>query len=346
MTVEQAIGAKANGEARFDADGLISVVIPVYRSTESLAELVERLTDVFAKLGRRFEIVFVDDGSPAETWEILQQLHDQNRDLITAVQLMRNYGQHNALMCGFRHVRGDVVITMDDDLQNPPEEISKLLNALHAGNYDLVYGVAERKQHTSGRNFGSWVANTFYRRIFRTEVTVSAFRGIRRELVEAILAYNLNFTYLDGLLAWNTQRLGEVSVEHHSRQSGRSGYSVGRLVLLALNLFTNFSLLPLQVASGVGIVFALAGLATGAYYLVQAMLNNIAVPGYASIIIAVVTLGGLQLMALGIIGEYIGRMHMNVNRKPQYTIRQRLQGDACDQDKSGTSSVASQHSQQ
>lgn len=303
---------------------MYSVVIPVYRSAEILPTLVARLCDSFDLLRLSYEIIFVDDCSPDDSWEVLLKLRSQMPSRIMAIRLMRNFGQHNALMCGFRHARGEFIMTMDDDLQNPPEEIPKLLEAINQGNFDVVYGVPTHKQHAVGRNLGSRLVNTFFRAVFRTRVTVTSYRVIRRELLDAILSYNLNFTYIDGLLAWNTQRIGQVNVEHHARNIGNSGYSLSKLITLALNLFTNFSLIPLQIASAIGFIASVGGLFVGAYYLVQALLHNIAVPGYASIIVAVLTLGGLQLLALGVIGEYVGRLHLNVNRRPQYTIREML----------------------
>ena len=235
---------------------------------------------------------------------------------------MRNFGQHNALMCGFRHARGQFIVTMDDDLQNPPEEIPKLLNAIESGEFDLVYGNYGEKQHDSWRNLGSTLVNRFYRFIFKTPVTITSFRIIRRELLEAIFSYNLNYTYIDGLLAWNTQRIGQVAVEHRPRNAGRSGYSLSKLLTLALNLFTNFSLIPLQVVSVSGFLAALGGFLVAFFYLILYLTSRIVVPGYASIIISILVMGGIQLMALGIMGEYSGRLHLNVNHKPQYTVRQ------------------------
>jgi undecaprenyl-phosphate 4-deoxy-4-formamido-L-arabinose transferase len=234
---------------------------------------------------------------------------------------MRNYGQHNALMCGFRHTCGEYIITMDDDLQNPPEEIPKLVAAIKNSKLDLVYGYYGSKSHDMWRNMGSALITFFYRSVFRSSVIPSAFRVINRSLLEGIFSYDLNFTYIDGLLAWNTQRVGEVSVEHHPRTAGRSGYSISKLLLLAFNLFTNFSLVPLQLVSAYGFLVAITGFLVGVYYLCQYMFSNIAVPGYASTIIAILVLGGTQLLALGIMGEYLGRLHLNVNHKPQYTER-------------------------
>jgi undecaprenyl-phosphate 4-deoxy-4-formamido-L-arabinose transferase len=269
-----------------------------------------------------FEIVLVDDASPDMAWEELVGVASQFPERVVAVQLMRNSGQHNALMCGFRHARGDYIITMDDDLQNPPEEIPKLCAAIADGELDLVYGVYDVKRHESWRTLGSMVVNLFYRLVFNANRRTSSFRIMRRQLMESILTYDLNFTFIDGLLAWNTDRIGEVVVEHHPRAKGRSGYSVAKLLLLALNLFTNFSLLPLQAVSLLGILVACGGFAGAFYYLFRYLFAGISVPGYASIIIAVLVLGGVQLLSLGIMGEYLGRLHLNVNRKPQYVERQ------------------------
>src|SRR5262249_20090364 len=150
-----------------------------------------------------------------------------------AIQLMRNFGQHNALMCGFRQARGKYVVTMDDDLQHPPEELPKLLAAIENADCDLVYGQYEQKQHGSAKNLASNLVNRFYRLVFQSPVTVTSFRVIRRELLQTILPYTLNFTFVDGLLAWNTRRIGEVAVQHHPRAVGRSGYRFGKLLTLA-----------------------------------------------------------------------------------------------------------------
>jgi undecaprenyl-phosphate 4-deoxy-4-formamido-L-arabinose transferase len=299
----------------------ISIVVPVYNSSGTLVELVTRIRATMEKMAKRHEVVFVDDGSRDGSWDVLVRLQAEDPEHITVVRLMRNYGQHNALMCGFRHCRGELIVTIDDDLQNPPEEIQKLHDALVAGDFDLVYGNEKAKEHARWRNLGSSLARYFYRTVFRSTASPTSYRIMRRQLMESILSYELNYTYVDGLLAWNTQSVGSVQVEHRERRVGGSGYSMGKLVVLALNLFTNFSLLPLQFVSLCGFIAAFTGFALGAFYLGQFALANIEVPGFASTIIAILVLGGAQMLALGIIGEYLGRLHMNVNRKPQYTER-------------------------
>jgi glycosyltransferase involved in cell wall biosynthesis len=303
------------------ADLDVSVVVPVYRSEGSVRPLVARLLRVLAATGLSHEIVLVEDGGGDGSWDVLCELQAADPDRIVAIQLMRNYGQHNALMCGFRSTRGRYIVTIDDDLQNPPEEVTKLLAAMQTGRFDLVYGTYPSKKHSLWRNAGSALVSTFYRVVFNSAVTISSFRAIDRPLLESIFPYDLNFTFIDGLLAWNTQRIGQVEVEHQPRAAGRSGYNPRKLIHLAFNLFTNFSLVPLQLVSWLGLALAGTGFVLVVFYLIQALRAQITVPGYASTIIAILVVGGAQLLALGIIGEYLGRLHLNVNRKPQYTVR-------------------------
>ena len=301
----------------------LSVVIPVYNSAATLKLLHARLTSALAGLGRSYEIILVDDGSRDASWDGLEALRELDPEHVATVQLMRNYGQHNALMCGIEAAQGALIVTMDDDLQNPPEEIPKLLECIEAGNFDLVYGQANDRQHAGWRNLGSAIVWQFYRTVFKNPVTPTPFRVMRYQLAKSVMFYDLNFTYLDGLLAWCTNRIGAVEVEHAKRAEGKSNYSFAKLLVLALNLYTNFSLMPLQVVSAVGMLTACVGFSAGAYYLYQYFAMNILVPGFASTIIAILILGGLQMLALGVLGEYLGRLHLNVNHKPQYVVRHR-----------------------
>lgn len=299
----------------------LSVVIPVYRSQASISTLLQRVSAAAGALTDRYEIILIDDGSPDRSWEAIEAARDAYGQHVVAVQLMRNYGQHNALMCGLKLARGDYIVTMDDDLQNPPEEMGKLLDTIRSGGFDLVYGTTTARKHSSWRNMGAAIVWQFYRTVFRSSITPTTYRVMRRQLVQSVMFYDLNFTYLDGLLAWCTSRIGAAEVEHHERAEGSSGYSLRKLLLLALNLYTNFSLLPLQIVSALGFTVALSGFGVGVYYLVQYLTAGITVPGFASTIIAILILGGAQLLALGVIGEYLGRLHLNVNRKPQYVVR-------------------------
>ena len=299
----------------------LSIVVPVFNSAGSLDTLLERVARMMDETGGSYEIILVDDGSSDDSWAVIQALRERHSKQLVAVQLMRNYGQHNALMCGLGLARGEFIVTMDDDLQNPPEEVPRMLAHLKQHDLDLVYGCPKTRNHAGWRNLGASIVWRFYRKVFRNPVTPTPFRIIRHQLAKSVLFYRLNFTYLDGLLAWCTTRIGGVEVAHHARAQGRSGYSLSKLVALALNLYTNFSLIPLQMVSALGFLTAVSGFLVGMYYLVQFMASNIEVPGFASTIIAILILGGVQLLALGVIGEYVGRLHLNVNRKPQYLVR-------------------------
>ena len=298
-----------------------SVIIPVYGNGSSLEEILTRLNKAFlAEAWLCPEVILVDDCGSPESWQVIQALCRKGKK-VTGIQLMRNFGQHNALMCGFHHATGDIIATMDDDLQHAPESVVDLVKTLIEKNADLVYGNYDEKKHGSGRNLGSLIINLFFRKVFSLSVTLTSFRAIDRKLVDAILRYDLNCTFIDGLLAWNTRNIVTCVVPHYARAVGKSSYSVAKLMTLAMNMFTNFSLIPLQCVSLLGFIAAIGGIGLGLTYLLLALFSESAVPGYASTIVAILVLGGLQLLSLGVMGEYIGRLHLNVNRKPQFTIR-------------------------
>lgn len=299
-----------------------SIVIPVYGDGRNLEEIINRCDTAFSDAGLQTpEFVLVDDCGPGDAWASISRVVNHRPGTI-GVQLMRNFGQHNALMGGFHHVSGEVVITLDDDLQHVPECLPELAKRVGPGEADLAYGVYDSKQHAAGRNIGSWLVNRFYRLVFGVPISVTSLRAIRLPLVKSILKYDCNFTYIDGLLAWNTQRIVSETVPHCSRADGDSGYTFGKLTTLAMNVFTNFSLIPLQCVSCAGVFAALIGIVLGIWYVVMGLTSRIEVPGYASTIVSVLVLGGLQLLSLGVIGEYVGRLHLNVNRKPQFSVRE------------------------
>lgn len=296
-----------------------SIVVPVFKAEATLPELYRRLVATMAELGRPFELIFVDDNSPDGSWELLRSLRDDD-SRVRCYQLMRNYGQQNATMCGMRQARGRFIITLDDDLQNPPEEIPLLLAELEKG-YDVVYAVYDLKRHGWYRRLGSRLVNKFFTWTFPSWGPVSAFRALRTELAQRIFGYDLNFTHLNGLMAWYTDRVSRVVVRHDPRGQGRSGYTFGRLLGLSINLMTNFSLRPLQVATYVGLLFATIGFGMGAYFILKKWALDIPVNGFTAIIVSISFFSGMILVFLGIIGEYLGRIHMNINRKPQFSIR-------------------------
>lgn len=299
----------------------VSIVIPVYNGALTIKDVVAQTIAVMSLTKLRFEIVLVNDGGRDNSWEVIQGLQSEHSESLIAIDLMRNFGQHNAVMCGFRESSGRLVVTMDDDLQHPPSEIPKLVAEIESKQLDLVYGIYKDRKHNFYRSFSSELIQKFYRLVFKLPNGVSAFRIVHRSLIECVVDYKLNYTYLDGLFAWNTTRIGEIEVEHAERTTGKSGYSLSTLLSLAFNLFTNFSLLPLQIVSVLGFVVAALGLSGGIYYAYLGLIDGIEVPGFASLIIAIMTIGGLQMLSLGVIGEYLGRLHINANRKPQYVAR-------------------------
>jgi glycosyltransferase involved in cell wall biosynthesis len=292
-----------------------SFVIPVYGSGGCVREIVAKIR----LLQLDAEVIFVDDRGGPLSWPILQMLCSEAGMDVTAIRLSSNFGQHNALMCGFSHAKGDVLITLDDDLQNPIEEVPKLLAALQEG-IDVVYGIPLSKQHNWFRNIGSNIIQMVYQKTFSVPTKISSFRAIRGHVAKGILRYNKNFTYIDGLLAWHTKSSVDVGVRHEPRAQGRSGYSMQKLLNLAINVLTNFSLFPLQVMSIAGVSFAVLSFTIGTYLLSRYFLVGIPVPGYTSLIICITFLSGVQLIALGLLGEYLGRVLINVNEKPQFVV--------------------------
>jgi undecaprenyl-phosphate 4-deoxy-4-formamido-L-arabinose transferase len=299
-----------------------SVVIPVYGSEAILPELVSRLESVLVTMADNFELVLVNDCSPDRSWDVICDLARQYC-WIRPINLMRNYGQHNALLCGIRASRYDVIVTMDDDLQHPPEEIPKLLEKLAAG-YDVVYGTPEQEQHGLGRNFASWVTKLALQNILGAEVArrVSAFRVFRSEVTAAFAHYQGAFVSIDVLLTWGTNRFSFTTVRHEPRKAGTSGYTFRKLVTHALNMMTGFSTVPLQLASLVGFLFTLFGIGVLVYVLGRYLVQGGSVPGFPFLASIIALFSGAQLFALGIIGEYLARMHFRMMERPSYVVRQ------------------------
>jgi len=304
----------------------ISVIVPVYRSETLLPELVKRLGNVLGALSANYELILVNDCSPDRSWEVICQLQ-QGYAWIRGINLMRNYGQHNALLCGIRAARYDVIVTMDDDLQNPPEEIAKLLEKL-AGGYDVVYGTPEQEQHGLGRDFASWMTKLALQNVMGAEIArkVSAFRVFRAQVAKAFAHYEGSFVSIDVLLTWGTNRFASTAVKHRPREQGSSGYTFHKLMTHAMNMMTGFSTLPLQMASLNGFLFTLFGFVVLAFVMIRYFVHGGSVPGFPFLASIVALFSGAQLFALGIIGEYLARMHFRSMQKPPYVVRESMQG--------------------
>ena len=298
-----------------------SVVVPVYRAEKTLVELITRLKKILNEITSAYEIILVEDCGGDGSWEIMKKLHNEG-PRIKIIQLMTNFGQHNAIMCGFHHAKGEFIITMDDDLQNPPEEIPKVINKMQEG-YDIVYGEYISKQHNTFRNFGALMIQFVYKKVFKLDHNPTAFRIVKRDIIQSILRYDKNYVFLDGLLAWCTKNVGYTPVVHEKRSGGKSGYSFIKLITLSLNMVTNFSIFPLQLATILGLLFAIIGFLMGLYFLFKKIFFGVPVEGFTSLIIAVTMFSGIQLLTLGLIGEYLGRVHLNINNKPQFLVREK-----------------------
>ena len=299
----------------------LSVIVPVYNSAEALPHLLDRLGPVLAGTGLAHEVILVNDGSRDASWQVIRELGTKY-PFVRGICLMRNYGQHNALLCGLRAARFDMAVTLDDDLQNPPEEIPKLLRQLEEG-WDVVYGTPERESHGLLRDLASVVTKTVLQGAMGAESarSVSAFRCFRTDLRQAFENYQCPFVSIDVLLTWGTTRFCALVVRHEPRSIGHSNYTIGKLIRHALNMMTGFSVMPLQVASVVGFAFTLFGLAVLTYVVVRYLFQGSTVAGFPFLASIVAIFSGAQLFALGIIGEYLARMHSRTMDKPSYAVR-------------------------
>lgn len=299
----------------------LSIVIPVYRSAGGLPTLIEELEKVLPSLTDQYEIVLVDDGSPDRSWDAIQSITREN-PRVRGFTLMRNYGQHNALLCGIRAAQNEVIVTMDDDLQNPPSEIHKLLAKLQEG-YDVVYGTPQREQHGLWRDLASQITKLVLQSSMGVDTArnVSAFRAFRTVVRDAFANYGSPYVSIDVLLTWGTTRFAAVVVQHDPRRFGTSNYTLSKLIRHALNMITGFSVLPLQIASLLGFALALFGAIVLVYVVGHALLTGIIVPGFAFISSIIAIFSGAQLFALGVIGEYLARIHFRTMDRPVYTVR-------------------------
>jgi glycosyltransferase involved in cell wall biosynthesis len=303
-----------------------SVVIPVFRSERILPELYRQLVDALPKIGAPFEIIFVEDCGGDGSWKTIQDL--VRRDpRVRGYRLSRNYGQHNALLCGIRAAQHDIIVTIDDDLQHPPDQIVLLLDAL-GDDSDVIYGMPDAEQHGLMRNLASRFTKLALQDAMGAENArnVSAFRVFRSKLREAFANYSSPSVSIDVLLSWGTRAFGAVKVRHQSRYSGASNYTLGKLVNHAFNLITGFSTLPLRLVSIVGFGFTLFGLLVLIWVLGAYWLHGAPVPGFVFLATITTTFAGVQLFAIGIFGEYLARIFGRTMDKPPYVVSETTPG--------------------
>jgi undecaprenyl-phosphate 4-deoxy-4-formamido-L-arabinose transferase len=300
----------------------LSVVVPAYRSPGTLERLCAELRQEVGPLVDELEIVIVDDGSGDGTWSTIEKLSVTNPD-VRGIRLLRNYGQHNALLAGIRSAGMPLVLTMDDDLQNPPREVRHLLEAL-TPDIDLVYGRPAAERQSAARNVASKTAKWAMARTLGPDVypRSGAFRLFRRELIAAADNVHDPSTSVDVLLSWATNSICDVTVEYDERPGGRSGYTIRGLLRHAANMITGYSTRPLRWVSAFGFVAALFGFALLAYVIVRFLLDGSDVAGFTFLAATITFFSGVQLLSLGVVGEYLGRMHFRSMGKPPYVVRE------------------------
>jgi len=297
---------------------LISIVIPVYNSEHILPKLIERLKASLPE-NPGFEVLLVNDGSSDNSWQVIEEIALQN-SCVRGFNLMRNYGQHNALLCGIRNASGGIIVTMDDDLQHPPEEIHKLIEELHKG-YDVVYGIPHQLVHSHWRNFFSVSTKAALAKFLGIKRIrhISAFRAFKTKIRNAFENYNSPNVIIDALLTWGTDNFGTVEVNEEPRREGRSNYSFFSLVKIALLILTGFSTIPLRFASVLGFFFTLFGIGVLVYVLIRTLAEG-SIPGFPFLASIISIFSGVQLFSLGIFGEYLARIFDRSMNHPAYVI--------------------------
>ncbi|HTW54427.1 MAG TPA: glycosyltransferase family 2 protein [Stellaceae bacterium] len=307
-------------------DLALSVVIPVYNGANSIGELVAALEELDIPGGH--EIVLVVDGSPDNSLAVCRELVVRARVPITLIDHARNFGEHNAVMTGLRHARGAHVINMDDDLQNPPEEVARLLAYAQQTGADVVYTYYEESKHAAWRNLGSrftnWIAGFVLDK--PKGLYLSSFRCMSAFVVREVTRYEGPFPYIDGLILQVTQKIDRLPVRHLPRAIGSSNYTLRRLLRLWMSMFVNFSVMPLRISTLTGFALSVLGGLGGLAAVIEALFFS-PPAGWASLFVAVLLLSGVQLMILGIVGEYLGRLHLTANHKPQAVVRQVVRSD-------------------
>jgi glycosyltransferase involved in cell wall biosynthesis len=317
MSAEGDIGPRSDEAARS-----LSVVVPIYRSAATLDELYHRLVKSLEAVGRPFEIVLVEDCGGDASWAMIKDLASRD-PRVRGVKLSRNYGQHNALLCGIRAARNDVIVTLDDDLQNPPDQIPLLLAELGNG-CDVVYGVPDTEQRGAMRNVATRITKFALRAAIGAEnaKNVSAFRVFRTALRDGFESYRSPSVSIDVLLSWATNAFGAVRVKHEPRRVGTSSYTLGKLINYTLNVTTGFSTVPLRLVSAIGFVFTLFGFVVLAWVLGAYLVYGSVVPGFVFLATIITIYSGVQLFALGVFGEYLARIFGRTMDKPTYVVRE------------------------
>lgn len=303
----------------------VSFVIPCYRSEHTLPHVVSEIEEKMKTLPQyEYNIFLVNDCSPDNTFEVIRTLCEEH-DNIKGISFARNFGQHSALMAGLRYSDGDYVVCLDDDGQTPADEADKLLGKLEEG-YDAVYAKYEHKQHSAFRNMGSRLNERMARVMLGKpkDLYVSSYFAVKRFVVEDMIRYENSYPYVIGLVLRSTRNITNVLVNHREREEGVSGYTLKKLTGLWFNGFTAFSVKPLRIATAIGGMSAALGFLYGIYTIIKRLVNPAVPVGFSAIMTAIVIFGGMIMLMLGLIGEYIGRIYISLNNSPQYVIREKV----------------------
>lgn len=303
---------------------LVSVCIPVYNGAISIVRLVDDVRSELISAGYKVEFVLVDDCSQDNSAEVCAKLAMKNED-VKFIALRKNSGEHNAVMCSLNYMTGDYAVIIDDDFQNPPSEIKKLLDEIHKG-YDVVYSKYEKKKHSLFRNFGSRFNDIVATYLINKpkSLYLSSFKVIEKDLVKEIIKYKGPFPYIDGLILRSTNNYSSVYVEHNKREEGRSNYTLSKLVSLWLNMFINFSVIPLRMFAFFGMVVAFISFVFALIFLVEKIIIPGTPLGWSSIIVSILFFSGVQLVFLGLIGEYLGKLYLDHTGKPQWIVKKEI----------------------
>ena len=301
----------------------ISYIIPCYKSENTIKTVIDEIISTMENNSEyNFEIILVSDNSPDNVFEIIK-LESKDNNFIKGIKLAKNFGQHAALMAGYRNAIGEIIISLDDDGQTPANEAFKLVEKLENG-YDVVYASYNEKKHNILRNFGSKINDIMSEKLISKpkNLKVSSFFCAKRFVIDEMIKYDKPYPYLLGLVFRTTHSIGNVNVNHRERTVGKSNYNLKKLVSLWMNGFTAFSIKPLRVATLLGIAIAFVGFIFGAYTIINKLLNPKILAGYSSIMAVLLFIGGMIMLMLGLLGEYIGRIYICINNSPQYVIRE------------------------
>lgn len=302
----------------------ISIVIPVYNSAETIAKLVAELINNLRHY--ELEVILVNDDSKDNSHRVCISMFEKYKDIVKYICLTKNFGEHNAVLAGLNNATGDYAVKIDDDFQDPPEEIQKLIDTAVKGKFDVVYSCYEKRHYPWFRNFGGEFNNLIASYLLDKpkDLYLSSFKCMNRFIVQEIVKYKGPFPYIDGLILQTTRNIGKALVRHEKRKVGESGYTLRKLVRLWLNMFINFSVLPLRISTLLGFMFSILGSISGIYLIIDKIIHPEIAAGFTSIIVSIFVFSGVQLIMLGLIGEYIGKQFLTSNQTPQYVIRQTL----------------------